>query len=75
MSKEPIVVEHFRLDPADREANKWASICPSCKTGTLPVRRAPHTMFLEGLDICLLCGEQVQYSDIEEMRAKDWAGG
>ena len=69
-----IEVIHFRLNPASKEPNKWASECPICKEGELGVRRDPKTYLLQEYDNCLLCGQPVKYLDIEEMRENDWAG-
>lgn len=69
----PITVEHASLTPASDEANKLASICPACKLGVLGCTRAQGTLVLEEHDCCALCGQVVIYSDIDAMRAKDWA--
>lgn len=68
-----IDVIHFQLTPMSEKANKWASICPACKAGTLGVGRDRKTLVLQELDRCLLCGQQVRYLDIEDMRRRDWA--
>lgn len=73
-SKQPILdVEHFRLDPADRRANGWASVCPACGDGLLLVRRDPETFLIQQYDLCAGCGQRVRYLDVDDMRRKDWA--
>ncbi len=64
-------IVHFQLDPADEKANHWASKCPQCKEGRLPVRRHRSSNQIAKNDICLLCGQRVVYIDIEDMRRKD----
>jgi len=68
-------VEHYRLDPADRLSNKWASACPVCGDGMLMVRRDPQSRVLQDIDNCLLCGQVVIYADIAQMRANDAVTG
>lgn len=75
MNNAVLEVVHFKLNPADREANKLASICPACKEGSLGMVRRVTDFVLEPFDVCLLCGQQVVYTDIEDVRAQDWAGG
>lgn len=70
----PLAVEHHMLTPSDRESNKLASLCPTCKRGTLGVIRSSNTLRLMEYDRCLLCGQVVRYIDIEDMRKKDWGG-
>ena len=72
--KNPIrQVFHTDLDPESSIPNKLASICPVCKEGSLGVRRDPQTLILQEIDICTLCGQRVQYLDIEKLRSQDWA--
>lgn len=73
-NSEVLHIEHFQLTPADQESNRFASICPACNYGNLMVRRDRETLKLSAFDICLYCGQQVLYTDISDMRRKDWAG-
>ncbi len=73
LGKPPLELEHFRLSPADKRSNKWASVCPACKEGILGVKRNFVTLKIERRDTCLLCGQIVIYVDVTEMWAKDWA--
>jgi len=73
LHKSILQVTHHELTPMDDRPNKWASICPACNKGTLGVRRHPETFRLEVHDLCTLCGQLIEYKDIEDMRNKDWA--
>lgn len=42
--------------------------CPFCDEGVLVLRRGIETGELVDNDTCLLCGQQVQYVDIEDLR-------
>lgn len=68
---EPILqVNHFELNPLDERPNRWASECPKC-SGVLTVARDKDTFELLPFDRCVLCGQRVEYLDIEDMRRKD----
>jgi hypothetical protein len=73
-AREYATVAHFRLTPAGVEANQWASVCPFCTEGRLLCVRNPVTFVLEHQDVCTLCGQRVEYEDIDDMRDRDWAG-
>ena len=66
-------IEHYLLEPINYP-NCWASVCPVCEEGTLGVRRDMKTLVFQEIDICTLCGQRVKYTDIDNMRSKDWAG-
>lgn len=68
-----LVLDHFLLKPASREANKLASYCPNCGDGVLAVIRNSVTLVIEEFDMCLKCGQRVRYRDVAVMRAQDWA--
>lgn len=42
-----------------------ASMCPVCKEGILPMRRQMSNGRLRQDDICLLCGQQFTYLDVD----------
>jgi uncharacterized protein (DUF983 family) len=67
-------VEHAGLTPGLRDANKIASRCPFCEEGLLLGMRDQVTFVIQEFDCCTLCGQRVKYSDIADLRAKDWAG-
>jgi uncharacterized protein (DUF983 family) len=46
----------------------YKSSCPACKEGILLVYRNPETLVLERYDRCILCGQQFEYMDIEDLR-------
>lgn len=71
ITREPLVVEHFLLTPASEAPNRFASQCPMCKEGILPVRRDRITLKIKRFDCCLLCGQRVIYLDVEDLRRKD----
>ena len=49
----------------------YKSICPSCRIGLLLVNRDKDTFELQEYDRCLLCGQQIRYTDIQDLRKKD----
>lgn len=63
----PLQVRHADLERSDDSV--YRSLCPveGCG-GALLVRREPDTGRLAALDSCLLCGQHVVYTDIEEVR-------
>ena len=46
----------------------YKSDCPVCKRGMLLVGRDWDSLILEEFDRCILCGQQFQYMDIENLR-------
>ena len=60
-------VRHGDLTRTDSEV-WYRSDCPVCHEGVLPVCRDQETFQLERFDRCLLCGQQFEYTDIEELR-------
>lgn len=50
----------------------FRSICPGCNTGLLLVRRDNSTFEIQSFDICSLCGQVVEYEDIEDLRKGDF---
>jgi len=62
-----ITVLHSNLTRVNEESN-YRSDCPKCKRGVLLVSRDQKTFELLATDRCILCGQQVIYSDIEELR-------
>ena len=69
-SAPPIKIKHSKLTLSDQgvDGSKFRAICPKCKKGILLVRRNDTTYILEANDRCILCGQLVIYTDIEEMR-------
>ena len=62
-------IRHKDLVPYGHSLYK--RICPACKEGLLLVRRNQETMELEPIDICLLCGQTVKYTDFKDLRTGD----
>ena len=62
-----IMVPHSTLTRASEES-VFRSDCPVCKKGVLLVGRDQETFELLEQDRCILCGQVVVYTDIEEMR-------
>lgn len=72
INKPVLSIDHHQLDPARHDSpNKWSSTCPACDQGILPVIRDQTTLVILEVDRCLLCGQEVKYTDIEDMRRKD----
>lgn len=46
----------------------FRSICPICKKGSLLVGRNQKTFELLEYDNCVLCGQKVRYTDIEDLQ-------
>lgn len=67
---DPVHVEHAKLErpPAERE---WRRYCPVCEEGVLLLRRHQETLELQPHDNCFLCGQQIVYKDIKQMRMLD----
>jgi hypothetical protein len=64
----PIVrVKHSELERSD-DVSDYRSKCPECKEGTLLMRRNPVTFVLDKEDMCALCGQRFEYTDIDEIR-------
>ncbi len=49
----------------------YRSICPACNIGLLFVGRDPKTHILQEHDYCVLCGQRVIYTDIEDLRKSE----
>ena len=64
-----VLVKHAELERADNNS-MFRSICPVCKIGTLLVQRDQTTLKLLPQDRCLLCGQMVVYTDIDELKEK-----
>lgn len=47
----------------EREADGFASVCPACEIGILPVHLHPLALVPLRQDRCLLCGQVVLYKD------------
>ena len=72
---EPVLrVRHADLEPVisgrtgeDLHVEVLRRACPVCVEGVLLLRRSPETGFLLAEDLCVLCGQQVEYTDIKEL--------
>lgn len=64
----PVKVEHAELKRTG--GSMFRSVCPACEKGVVMVRRDTDTLKLEAEDICILCGQQYVYTDIDELRKK-----
>jgi hypothetical protein len=62
-------VEHCKLQSWDNSAYKRE--CPACKKGLLLVSRERKTLRLLEEDHCVLCGQRVKYTDIQQMRERE----
>ena len=49
----------------------YKSFCPACQCGLLLVGRDQKTLYLKEYDRCTLCGQQVKYTDIEDLRRRE----
>ena len=58
-----IHVRHQNLERADEESIH-RSKCPSCKNGVLLMRRNLQTGNLLVTDLCIGCGQAVEYTDM-----------
>ena len=65
----PITVVHADLERANDESI-FRSVCPVCEEGLLMVGRDQSTFKLVAEDNCILCGQKVVYSDIDDLRKK-----
>jgi hypothetical protein len=69
INKDPIVVVHADLERST-DGSIFRSVCPICKEGLLMVSRDQSTLKLVAEDNCILCGQMVVYSDIDNLRKK-----
>lgn len=67
--KVPIKIMHSELERAD-DNSIFRSECPVCNVGILLVTRDKVTFKLIAEDLCILCGQHVVYTDIDELREK-----
>jgi len=66
ITKSCVQVKHSELTRVGH--SHYKSECPVCKRGMLLIARSWDTLILEELDRCILCGQQFQYTDIENLR-------
>jgi hypothetical protein len=66
ITKPCIQVKHCDLTRVKH--SHYKSECPVCKKGMLLIARNWDTLILEEFDRCILCGQQFQYTDIENLR-------
>jgi len=69
VTKPAITVKHSELKQVSPNSS-YRSFCPVCKDGVLPVSRDQETLELLALDRCLLCGQEIIYSDVKDLRNK-----
>lgn len=62
------VKELRHADLRRSDESRYRSVCPACQEGFLLVGRDPKTLELLEFDLCVLCGQQVRYLDIETLR-------
>ena len=67
VTKPIISIKHSELERVSPNS-PYRSFCPACKDGVLPVSRDRETLELIDRDRCLLCGQEVVYSDIKFLR-------
>ena len=65
--KPAIRVRHAELRRWSDES-PYKSKCPVCPDGILLIRRNQETFVLEELDFCVVCGQEVVYEDIGDLR-------
>jgi len=69
--KTPILdVRHQDLKRVS-DNSSFRSVCPACKKGILLVGRDQQTFELLEFDRCILCGQQVRYTDIDYLRKRE----
>lgn len=61
-------VKHADMERANPD-NPYRSVCTACDDGILLVKRDLDDFELAEIDMCIACGQQFRYLDIEEMRA------
>ena len=62
VNKPRLSVKHADLELSGE--SDYHCVCPVCIRGTLSVKRDPNTFTLLSVDRCLLCGQEVEYTDI-----------
>lgn len=67
----PIIkTKHRRLTRATKHS-LYRSKCPVCKKGVLLMTRQLRTLELSKYDICILCGQRFEYTDIDILKKND----
>ena len=69
LKKSPVIVNHKQLIRIGD--SPYRSKCPFCENGILFVYRNEKTFELEQKDCCIVCGQRVEYADIEAMRLRE----
>jgi uncharacterized protein (DUF983 family) len=69
------ILDVAHADLARERESAFTSVCPACHEGSLGMRRHAGTFRLEEWDCCALCGQRVRYTDIDDVRSRDWAKG
>ena len=69
VGKPAIKVKHSKLKSVD--GGNYKRFCPACKEGILLVGRERLTLRLLEEDRCILCGQRVKYTDIQQMRTRE----
>lgn len=62
VNKPRLSIKHADLERSGE--SDYHRICPVCNQGILSVRRHHDTFMLLSVDRCLLCGQEVEYTDI-----------
>lgn len=65
MGKPIIKVKHSELTRAEADS-PHKSNCPACKESVLLMIRDRKTFKLRNHDMCILCGQQFEYTDIPD---------
>jgi hypothetical protein len=62
LDKPVLHIRHTELKRAS-EDSFFRSMCPVCENGVLLVSREPKMLNLARFDICISCGQRVEYLD------------
>lgn len=65
-NKPRLLLKHSDLERSGE--SDYNRLCPECKRGVLTMSRDPNTFMLLSVDRCLLCGQEVEYTDIPDRK-------
>lgn len=63
VNKPRLLVKHSELELLSNDS-AYRCQCPACERGVLLMMRDPNTFMLLSVDRCLLCCQEVEYTDI-----------
>ena len=66
INREVVRLNYFELEKVG--SSGISVFCPECGDGVITLKRDPDTMTILPFDMCILCGQQVEWVDIQKIR-------